>query len=199
MLIVSWLSKRVRPLWLAIIGAVCFLSTLPGTLWYGIIAGTPIRNVYWTYNMLFCPANSFVVAIPWCVIGKLLADGYSISTKKGIILATIAILSSVLELSICKESYWMSDTYLSLLFSAPLIVVFLTKLQLPLDKEVSVWLRNISTLVYLLHLPIRFILSRAFQLSNGWQLFLLTLSVSIALSVFIKTLSKRITALRYLY
>ncbi len=201
MLLVWWLSKKISSKWLVVIGILCFLSSLPGTMWYGLIAGTPARQPYWLFNMMLCPANSFIVAVPYCIAGKFLAEGrIRFSPRwKGFAALAAALLVCILELAICKDSYWMSDTYLGLLLLSPILVALLSETDVPIGKETSKCLRNLSTLIYLCHWPFMFFISKALGQSSGWRLYLLTLAASIVFSVLVYLLSKRIKALRYLY
>lgn len=200
MLIVWWLSKRVNRTWLTIIGLVCFLSTLPGTMWYGLIAGTPIRPVYWLYNMALCPANSFIVAIPYCILGQYLADSKQVIQKKTqFLLLAVAVVFSIIEAAICQDSYWMSDTYLGLLFLSPCLVSLMAGMEVPIAPETSRCLRSMSTLIYLSHLPFRYILMSTLHLPEGGKLFLLTLAASVVFSWAVYLLSRPIRPLRYLY
>lgn len=201
MLLVWWLSKKVSNRWLTVIGILCFLSTLPGTMWYGLISGTPVRQPYWYFNMLLCPANSFVVAVPYCIAGKFLAEGQiRLSPRwKGFAALGVAVLLCVAELAICKDSQWMSDTYLGLLLLSPILVGLLSETNIPIGKETSKCLRNVSTLVYLCHWPFMFFISRAIGKDSGWQVYLWTLAASLVFSILVYLLSKRFRALKYLY
>lgn len=199
MLIVWWLSRKVSRKWLTIIGLVCFMASLPGTMWYGLIADKPVRSAYWLFNMILCPANSFIIAIPYCILGKFLAEGvFNPSRKEGVLLLTAAILISALEIWICRNTYWMTDSYLGLLFLSPLLVWFMSQSSIGFSDNVSKCLRNCSTLIYLSHLPFRF-LFMYLNVGYGWKLFLLTLSASLVFSFTIWLLSLWIRPLKYLY
>lgn len=200
MLIVWWLSKKMNRTWLTVIGLLCFLSTLPGTMWYGLISGTPVRPIYWFYNMVLCPANSFIVAIPYCILGKFLAESKREMPKKTLLLfLAVACLFSVVEAGICKDSYWMSDTYLGLLFLSPLLVSLMAKTEVPIGTETSRCLRSMSTLIYLSHLPIRYLFTSTLHLPEGGRLLILTLAASLVFSLAVFLLSRRVRLLRYLY
>lgn len=199
MLIVWWLSKRISPKWLTVIGIVCFLASLPGTMWYGLIANTPFRQPYWLFNMALCPANSFIIAIPYCILGKYLAEGKIEPTRQqGALLLLGAVAFSILEIWICRNTFWMTDTYLGLLFLAPILVWWMLQARFGISDKVSKCLRNCSTLVYLSHLPFRFLFLHL-NVGYGWKLFLLTLAASLVFSVIIWLLSLRLRPLKYLY
>ncbi len=199
MLIVWWLSSRISRKWLSAIGIVCFLASLPGTMWYGLIADTPLRQPYWIFNMMLCPANSFIIAIPYCILGKYLAEGrIKPSQKQGALLLLGAIAVSIFEIWLCRDSYWMTDTYWGLLFLAPILVWCMLQAQFYISNKISKCLRNCSTLVYLSHLPFKFLFLHL-NVGGGWKLFLLTLVASLVFSITIWLLSLRIRPLKYLY
>lgn len=200
MLIVWWLSRKMKgtPLW--ILGLLCFISALPGTIWYGLISGTPVRPYYWSFNMLLCPANSFIIAIPYCILGKYLAENQlRFSREASFGLLALAFLFSVLEIWTCRNSYWMSDVFLGLLFICPLLVWLMANTTLGIPYGTSKCLRSVSTLVFLSHLPIRDFVSSSPAFSEGWPLAVSTLTISVLFSIAIYFLSLRIQVLRYLY
>ena len=200
MLIVWWLSKKIGRFGLWAIGILCFVSALPGTMWYGLIAGTPARNHYWLYNMMFCPANSFIIAIPYCILGRELANHRFRPSKKWTQrLLVFAILFSAFELWICRSSYWMTDVFLGLLFICPLLVRLLTDTSFGLAYKYSKCIRSVSTLLYLCHLPIKFFLSSLLGVADGVLMATGTLLISFLFSISIYYLSLRVHWLRFLY
>lgn len=200
MLLVWWLSKKVSKNWLIIIGLVCFLSTLPETMWYGLIAGTPIRPVYWYYVILLCPANSFIVAIPYCIAGKFLAENESPISKKNVLwFLAAAVILSIFEAGICKETQWMTDSFFGLLLITPCLVWLMANTSVNISPKTSRCLRSMSTLIYLSHLPIKTFVMSHFHLGEGLPLFFLTLAISFCFALTIYLLSLRIRPLKYLY
>ena len=118
MLLVYFLSKKVGWKGLLVIGILCYCSSLPGTMYYELISGTPLYKPYWYgFNIILCPANSFITAIPFIVFGKYLATHEIILARwKNHLLLFLAICIGLLEVSVFRDSYYMNDTYLSLLF-----------------------------------------------------------------------------------
>ena len=200
MLLVWWLSKKLSRKWLVIIGLVCFLSTLPETMWYGLIAGTPVRPVYWRYVILFCPANSFIFAIPFCIAGKILGESTSpVPKKTAVCILSAAVLLSIFEAAICKETQWMTDSFLGLLLVAPCLVWLTADIQTGIGPGTSKCLRSMSTIIYLCHLPVKLVLRSQMNLGEGWPLYFLTLAICLVLALTIYLLSLRIRPLKYLY
>ena len=201
MLIVYLLSKRFDWKGLFIIGLICYLSSLPGTMYYGLISGTPVYKLYWYgYNIILCPANSFITAIPFIVIGKYLAEkDVTIEKGQNLLLLFLALCIGILEVVLCRDSYYMNDTYFSLLLFCPLLVLLLLNSTVRIPDSVCRFLRKSSILIYILHLPVFTLLQRFLQLAYGGHAFILTLLISVLISSIIITLSKRITILKYLY
>ncbi|MBR6053813.1 MAG: acyltransferase [Bacteroidales bacterium] len=198
MLLVWWLSRKLSRKWLVIIGLVCFLSTLPETMWYGLIAGTPVRPVYWWYVILFCPANSFIIAIPYCIAGKFLAESEP-PQKLTLCILGAAVPLSILEAAICRETQWMTDSFLGLLFIAPCLVWLVANIRAGIGAKTSKCLRSMSTLIYLCHLPVKLLLMHQMNLKEDWILFLLTLAICLVFALTVYLLSLRIRPLKYLY
>ena len=200
MLIVWWLSKRIAKKWLLLLGILCILAPLPGTLYYGLIQDTSLHRPYWFFNMIFCPANSFITAIPYCIAGKYLAEMSSTpSSRKIVILLILAFILGIIETTACKESYYMSDTYISLYLFTPLLVLLLLSVRVNLQFNITQYFRKTSILVYFLHLPIIFILQHFFQIGKGVLCWSITIPVAIILASAIFFLSKRWHRLKLLY
>lgn len=199
-LIVWWLSKRISNKWLFVLGAFCILAPLPGTLYYGLIHNTPLQRPYWIFNMIFCPANSFITAIPYCIAGKYLAEMSKITASNKIgIFFFLAFLLGIIETTACKKSYYMSDTYIALYIFTPLLVLLLLSSRINLPTAITLYFRKTSILVYFLHLPIIFILQFFFQIENGSTCWLITIPTAIVLATIIYLLSLRIPLLKKLY
>ena len=199
-LIVWWLSKKMAKKWLLLLGIICILAPLPGTLYYGLIHDTPLHRPYWIFNMIFCPANSFITAIPYCIAGKYLAEMSIVpSSRKTGILLILAFILGIIETSACKESYYMSDTYISLYIFTPLLVLLLLSVRVNLPIGITQYFRKTSILIYFLHLPIIFILHHFFQIGKGALCCSITLPAAIILASAIYFLSRKWHRLKLLY
>lgn len=201
MLVVWLLSKRVGWKGLFSIGILCYLSSLPGSMYNGLIDGTRFERIYWYgYNIILCPSNSFITAIPFIVLGKFLAEHpWRLSKGKTSILLALSLLLGIVEVWICKDWYYINDTFISLLIVCPLLTAFLLKCQWNVPDGVCNFLRRCSTLVYLVHLPVFYLLGKHFQLSYGVQGFAITALCSVLIAGGIVALSKPFPGLKYLY
>ena len=201
MLIVYLLSKKVNWKWLLVIGVLCYLSSLPGTMYYGLISDTPLYKPYWYgYNITLCPANSFITAIPFIVIGKLIAERpFTLETWKNALLLFIAFCIGFIEVYFCRDSYYMTDTFVSLLLICPLLVILLLNLRVGIDDSICRFFRKSSILVFFVHLPVFTVLRDQHLLDFGLKGFGITILISLILASIIIFLSKKIPVLKYLY
>ena len=201
MLIVFLLSKKINWKGLFVLGFLCYISSLPGTMYYGLISGTSFYKYYWYgYNIIFCPANSFITAIPFIVIGKYLAENnLTISRRLNLLLLLCALCLGIVETVLCHDSYYMNDTFLSLLLFCPLLVLLLLNSSIRIPTKVSRFFRKSSILIYLVHLPVFSLLRAQSFVDFGFRGFIITGVTSVVFSAFIILLSNRFRFLKYLY
>ena len=201
MLLVHLLSKKVGWKGLFLIGILCYCSSMPGTMYYELISGTPFYKPYWYgFNIILCPANSFITAVPFIVIGKYLASHkISLPGWKIYLLLFLAFCLAFLEVTRFRASCYMNDTFISLLLISPLLLLVLLNSSIRIPGPVCHLLRKSSILIYLVHLPILFLLQHFWGINNGFSCFTIVLAISMIISFLIILLSKRIPALRNLY
>ena len=200
MLIVWWLSKKLKWQWMILIGILCALASLPGTLYYGLIKDTALYKPYWLFNIALCPAHSFITAIPFCIAGKLLAEQpFTVSTFKKYLFLILSLILGCVETVLCKSSYYMSDTFISLFIFAPVLLSLLLPIKVNIHQSLALYFRKTSILIYLIHLPVIFLLSHYFQIEKGVSCWVYTLLCAIGFSTAIYLLSKRIPILKRLY
>lgn len=147
--------------------------------------------------------NSFFVGIIYLTIGKILAE--SIEGKVSFsptILLILLVLSIILW---CLEIYWVQDDFINTgcFITLPLLTMVVASLSLKLSVRLNDSLlhlfRKASTLIYLSHPVVIFILSRFFGMECGVFLFVVTFTVSGLFAISINTLSYRFKLLKYLY
>ena len=201
MLIVYLLSRRIDWRGLFVIGFICFLSSLPGTMYYGLFSETPFFKFYWYgFNIVFCPSNSFLIAIPFIIIGKYLAENNITMDKgKNLLLLFFALCIGAVEVFFCRQIYYINDTYISLLLICPLLVLLLLNSTVRVPDRMCQFWRKSSILIYIIHIPVLFLLRTHQVIDYGVAGFIVTLILSVFISTIIIVLSKRIKVLRYLY
>lgn len=199
-LIVWWLSRRLSDKVLFAIGLLCFLLACSWSMYREVFIQTPLWPVLRYIGIFLAPSNSFIVAIPFCIIGKYFADHPDIRVKYPGIFIPILLLIVVLEIWLCRPIGYMSDTYLSLILICPCIFLSILHWNLWLSQEVSKTIRNCSILIYLLHLPIRYLIGKFSSIpESGAIMFAIVLPCSIFLALIIVQASKRYHVLRYLF
>ena len=198
-LIVWWLSKRINYKWLFGIGIICFILACMWSMYRETINGTVIWPYFKVFGVLLAPSNSFIVAIPYCIIGKYLAEHPNLSIKrKGAVIPISLILA--LELWLCRDIGYMSDSYFSLILISPFLFLLLLNWDVSINPTISKYLRNCSILIYLLHLPVLNLLNSNLDTPlSGFALLSLVLFCSLFLATIIISASKIVRILRYLY
>ncbi len=198
-LIVWWLSKRINQYVLYAIGIVCFLIACMWSMYREVIDGTVIWPAFKAFGIVFAPANSFIVAIPYCIIGKYIAEHPNLSIKRpGILFPLFFIMA--LEVLLCRNIGWMSDCYLSLILVCPILFLLCLNWDVAIRPDFSKYLRNCSILIYLLHLPIKNLLTAYTQLPMyGTYTFFLVFICSMLFATLFIIASERIRFLKYFY
>lgn len=206
MFIIHLLEKK-KPTLLYVIGSLCFSLALIWCLWYGLIRGTRIESYYNYFGFVFMPANSFVIAIPYLIIGKLFAEKRI--PEINYFLCVIFVLVAVVEVCICKYSFNkpFDDVYISLIPLSIIIFQFASKISVSKTSSLNSvcrFLRKCSILIYLLHPVFIYIFEQfgLFQAQGDYNplvLFLTVLVCSVLCSSMIIALSKRYNLLKYMY
>lgn len=199
-LIVWWLSKKISTKSLYLIGGFCFLLACSLSMYRELFSQTAIWPILRYIGIFLAPANSFIIAIPYCIMGKFFAEHQDYQVKyKGLYL-TAGVLLACLEVWLCRDIGYMSDVYLSLFLISPCIFLIVLNWEIQINPSVSKYLRNCSILVYLLHLPILYLLTTYTSLPKGTPMILVCVFFcSMLLASLIIWASKKIPQLRYLY
>lgn len=153
----------------------------------------------------FCPANSFIVAMIYIVIGKILAENnwenwwISKPRIKTALLYVFVALLGIVEIHVLRWSVLVNDAWVFLPSLTLLGFILLLQTDINIKPTVARWMRNVSILVYILHSIFQYANIRLLHLGNGPQMFIITLTESILFSSIIILLSKRIKYLKKLY
>lgn len=194
---------------LALAGCCYFVSLLGGS-YYGAFVGLldeRSATLFQAFCYLFCPTNSFIVALMYIVAGKVIAANehrlcdYSIRHRGILLIATLsAMLSGAVEMSMMAWSVQVDDTFVFLLPLICVLFVLLMGSPLGINKEAARWCRSLSILIYLIHPIFTFINSYSGIMDEfGLATFVVVLATSMLLASLIIILSKRYTFLRKLY
>lgn len=206
MVIIHMLEKK-HTILLYIIGASCFVLGLLWCMWYGLISGTWFEKYYHYFGIVVMPAQSFIIAIPYLIIGKLIAENKI--SKIPSLLCFFFVILAIVEVHICKNSFNkpFDDVSLSLVPLTIILFQLSSKIRIAETSQIFPicrFLRKSSIMIYLLH-PIFvyvFLQMGLFQkesVINSLSLFLTVFLCSFLCSSLIIVASQRIKLLKYMY
>lgn len=208
MLIVYHVSKGPREMQL-VISIFCLIMALLDTSYYFLIIEIGIQDFWNTLSRVICPSESFIVAIPYMLIGKYIADNNRTNTSKySMITLLILIVVLLAEAEVCKlfTKAIIADVVnprYEVFILLPVISYMLVKLsinyQIPISNEMSKKLRNMSILIYLFHRLSLILIHKIGMQTEGILCFIVSIVISIVFSVTIIYLSKAVRFVRYLY
>lgn len=198
--IVYYLRNKLSNITLLIIGVFLYLFSLSASSYFGIVDNTllsPYNRMIATY---FVPSNSFFVSFIYVVLGKIIAEGsIQITLKIQLLITALLLFMWVLEISIVKSYVRINDCYILLPPLSLLLVSLLLKAKVNISKNLSLFLRKSSILIYFLHYCFIEINVRLLGLSYGSLLFFIITIEAIFASTLIIHLSKKLKILKYFY
>lgn len=185
-----------------------YLIALLSSSYYGafdLLLGERGQSFHEYFTWFFSPANSFVLALIYVTLGKVVAESnwnnwWVCKSKSRIVCLYLVFLTiGVFEVYFMKWSVSINDAWL---FLPPLTLfgfLFLLQTDIHISDSLCKWFRNISILVYFLHPIFRLINSKIFGMDFGSLIFVVTLIDSIIVAVIIITLSQKVPILKKLY
>lgn len=169
---------------------------------YAHLFDNSVWNIFTKITSICFASNSFIAAIPFCVIGRYIAINEDVLLKKVSYLRYVLlgfIVFGIYEIFVCRQYYLMTDSFLSLYPIIFLIVILLISYSLPINKNVSQFLRKMSIIIYLSHGIVMRLLRLWCNMEEGVSMFLLTALFSVLISYLIVKLSSKFQFLKYLY
>ncbi len=207
---VCFLSRRCR--WrngsLLALAGVGYLISLTAAGYYGfadLFLNERMQFYHKAFTWCFCPANSFVVALIYVVIGKVLAESdwekWRIcgSGWKTALLLLLFFAIGFVEVHYMRWSVLVTDAWV---FLPPLTMagfVLLLQTDLKINAKFARWMRDVSILVYILHSIFQYANKKIFGMADGGAMFVWTVAESLACASLIILLSKKISFLKKLY
>ena len=196
MLIVWYLSKKSSVL-LYTIGLLFFLMTLLDSMYSGILTNYKYGCNIQVLLKLISASNSFIVAVPYCIMGRFLALNTIVWNKKIITIGLICLfIIAFFETSFCRHLYRENDSYISLLFITFFLMVYLINYNYDVPHTITIYCRKSSILIYLLHYIILFMLKTFYDLDFGFEMFIICLVVSMIIAYTIISYSERYPILK---
>ena len=205
--IVYWLSRKISNYYLLIIGVLGYIVSLICSSYNGafdILLNERLRYYHAVFSFIFMPANSFIVAILYIVLGKIIAErvreNRPIHNKPRLIaLLCLAGLLWGTEAYLIRWSVLYSDAFIFLPIFALIGFIILLQTDIKISSNVSRFLRSMSILVYILHPVLAFINTHVLNIDFGIILFIVTLCESLILAFVIVAMSSRVPILKKLY
>lgn len=206
--IIYILSRRLNNKQLLLIGWGGYSISLACSSYSGVLdifLNDSFTYYHAAFSSFFMPANSFVVALIYIVIGKIIAENLhrtgDIHFNKSLNLMLLLLVGilGLLEVHFLRWSVVINDAFLFLPFFTTLSFVLVLHMEVNLSASVSRLLRSMSILVYILHPIFISINHKLFDLDSGLKLFFVTLFESIAVAGLIIGLSSKLQMLKKLY
>ena len=208
--IVYYLDKRckLKNSTLLILAIVGYLFSLSSAGYGGFVDLFLSERMQFNHRLfvgVFCPSNSFVVALIYVVLGKILSETKwerwnIVHYKWQLVLLWFGILFfGVMEVFLMKWSMWVSDAWCFLppLTLVGFVILLLTDTEI--KPDIAQLMRKMSILIYILHPIFQFVNGILFSMENGFFMFLITSGECIVLSYSIISLSPKAPLLKKLY
>lgn len=206
-----WLfSRRIKELWLLVIGVMLYLICCLFTNYYNILLLIPNFEKYYSiYLDYFMPPYlSYPVAFLFVVIGKVFADHHILisNQKLGFLLFISLVCLFVEDFLVVYFSLQNADDCFLSMIPLSLCVFMIVGQNAPSIHLNSLYLRSYSTIIYCCHLTltsvVRFVLKNNVGNSNyDTYFFVGTLSLSILVATLIMVIEKNtiLKFVRYSY
>ena len=207
--IIYYLSSRLNNKQLLLMGWVGYFIALACSSYSGVL--DVFLNDRFTYyhaafSYFFMPANSFIVALIYIVIGKIIAENLHrtgiihLNMSLNLMLSLLVGALGMLEIHFLRWSVVINDAFLFLPFFSTLSFLLVLRTKVNLSTSVSRMLRSMSILIYILHTIFVYVNPKLFDLdSGGMTMFIVTLFESIVVAWLIIGLSSRMPILKKLY
>lgn len=197
--IVWWLSSRVKEKTMITIASMLYLFCCLSSLYYGLIDGTVVGSFIHYFSYLMIPANSFIVAVIYIVLGRHIALNPKEYNSKWCLYLVASFVFGFVELFICKDTYRINDAFISLVPITYFVMRILSSKHISISNKLCHFFRANSSLVYFIHAYLLFWTLSILKMTQGASLFLIVLVISLILSSILYLCSKRIRIFRFLY
>ena len=207
MVVVYWLSKSPKYLQMSL-SILFFVLALLDTSYQYVVINVGLSEVWSSLNKVIYPSESFMVAYPYMLIGKCIADSHSEQCRRVFYWLPLSSILLLVEALVCRHLCGSTIEYIlnprfEVFLCLPLVAYFLVKLSLslqtPINIEVSKYLRNMSILMYLSHRLLMIFIFKAGIEAEGVIFFLMTILASSLFSWSLIKLSNKLPFLKYLF
>ncbi len=198
-IIIYWCSNKISNRLLLIIATIIyFIVTLTSTYELSLLSDK-LEHFY--HLIIVASHNSFLVGLIWIMIGKLFADKKIIyHSKLNMVIMITSIVLLFLEWILVKNmvNVVSKDCYFMLIPLVVTIFSLITNIK-PFFFPQSIFLRKISTVMYVSHLSVIHILTNYLLIDSKAFILLITIVTGILLTIIVDYLSKWIKFLKYAY
>lgn len=209
------LSRRINTKYIIIISMLLYVIGLLDQSWFGIIE--PIRIYvpsFWNIlklieNIIVTTRNGLFEGLLFVTIGVVIADhGFNISRKKALLGFVLSYIAMLIEVAFVTYFHLIKgyDMYICLVPLSYFMFGLIVNYRIPSDSDVFKLLRILSSLIFYIHLWIKWGLMKifdfiGFDVEKTCLLFILTAIGSIVCSYVIIKLSnvKHFTWMRKIY
>ena len=210
MITLCWLLRHFKNRTVGIVCVLCFIFALLDTSYRYLLIGTCFDGFWDVLNKVIYPSESFIVALPYFFLGRLIAlkteESKKIVSKKYVSLCVLACFSLFVEAIIvrnqCDITQIINPRFEQFVILIPFILIFtccIKDLIVSLSHRWSLLIRQESILIYLLHQPLILFTYIITGYSEGPVLFLLVALESIIIAYLIIVGAGRFKYLKYLY
>ena len=207
MLVVDYVSRRYGNKAIIFISIAFSIFALSGTLINPIVSSLFNLKGYNMILAILIPWNSFFVAVPFCYIGKWLAEKILSIEQKKYVYKPLFLCSIILF--VCEIGFGLyvrkysdvvnTDTMISLFLLAPLVVILLIEHNISIKASIASYCRKTSILIYLTHGIWKYVLLKFMLIERGMLGFCMVLILSILTSLLIIKFSSKCKMLKYSY
>lgn len=205
--IVFFLSRKLSNKQILIIAIGAYIISLLSSSYYGLfvqLLDYRFHNLFILICMAFHPANSFIIALIYIVLGKYIAENERVLVSTYSSISLFAILLIVLILG-CIEVYWIkwsvksNDAFLFLPLFSFILFLLLIDVKINIYGPIAKLLRKLSILIYIIHPIIVYVNYIHGLYEKGPLFFIIVLLLSMLIAYSIIRVSDKIKLLRYLY
>lgn len=204
--IIYWLSHKLKNRQLLVLSVLGYLISLACSSYNGavdLLLNERMRHYHSTFSNIFMPANSFIVALIYVVLGKFVAErvqNNQLNSKPTNLLLffTMGLLWGV-EVYLIRWSASINDAF----FFLPMFTLFgftlLLQTNISFSPKVSHWFRDMSILIYILHPIFSSVNYELLSINYGWRMLVITLIETIVTANLLLGLSYKIPFIKKLY
>lgn len=202
MLIVVPLNRKGHTKLLYSIGALCLVLSLFASMYNGLVSYLPMPygRIINSFLYYISASQSFVLAIPYCILGiKLVNTDFGLTFTKELLILLSLILLAVLEAYLCMPICSRQNASLLIIPVVFMIVYICLKHEINVNPVILVFLRKTSILIYLIHSIVEHFLMKNAGMDYGFNLAMFTALISLFFAILIVYLSIYIKPLKLLY